>query len=238
MTMKPLAKLLVFLLISAALAYAAPQPAEVVILCALHQMHEQAPFYSYADLTAAIEKLHPDVLAVELTPTDLKGRVEQKNKREYQNSVYPLLQKHAWPTVALEPEGPRRSELIGFLRQAEESLQKTSPQKDEAFDTYTEKLFQYLLAQWHSPADVNSSWTDRLFAVKHEFQSALYGQQESDGWQGWNHYFLDQIVRAASENPGRRIVVIVGVEHGYWLREHLQKQNGIALLDTAALIQR
>jgi hypothetical protein len=127
--------------------------------------------------------------------------------------------------------------LINSLREAEESLQKNAPQKDEAFDTYTEKLFQYLFAQWHSPADVNSSWTDRLFAVKHDFQSAIYGPREAEGWEGWNRHFLDQIVAAAAEHPGRRIVIIVGVEHGYWLREHLQKQNGIKLLETAALLQ-
>ncbi len=217
---------------------ASPGSSEVVVLCALHQMHEQAPFYTYADLSAAIERLHPDVLAVELTPADLKDKVEQKNKREYQNSVYPLLRRHNWATIALEPEGPRRTELIGLLRGAEQDLQKTSPQKDEAFDTYNDTLFKYLLSEWRSGADVNASWTDRLFAVKHSFQHRLYGPQEEQGWEGWNQYFHEQIVTAAQQNPGKRIVVIVGVEHGYWLREHLRKQDGVKLLETEELLRR
>jgi hypothetical protein len=216
------------------LANPSPQPSEVVVLCALHQLHEQAPFYTYADLNAAIEKLHPDVLAVELTPADLKDKVEQKNKREYQNSVYHLLRRHNWPTVALEPEGPRRTELIGLLRGAEQELQKTSAQKDEAFDSYNDTLFKYLLSEWHSAADVNASWTDR-FAVKHSFQQSLYGPQEEQGWEGWNQYFLQQIATAAKQNPGKRIVVIVGVEHGYWLREHLRKPGEVKVLDTDLL---
>jgi len=220
------------------LTNASPQPSEVVVLCALHQMHEQAPFYTYADLSTAIERLHPDFLAVELTPADLKDKVEQKNKREYQNSVYPLLRRHNWVTVALEPEGPRRTELIGLLRGAEEALQKSSPQKDEAFDTYNETLFKYLLSEWHTAADVNAAWTDHLFAVKHSFQHSLYRQQEEQGWEGWNQYFLQQIVMAAKQNPGKRIVVIVGVEHGYWLREHLRNQGGVKLLDTEDLLRR
>lgn len=227
-SMKLFASLFLFLLAFALVASAAPPPAEVVVLCALHQLHEQTSFYSYADLSAAIERLQPDVLAVELTPADLKNKVEQKNKREYQSR----------PAVALEPEDPRRSELIGSMRQAAEALQKTSPQKGEAFDTYTETLFQYLLSQWHSPADVNASWTDRLFAVKHEFQSAIYGSKEVEGWEGWNGYFLEQIVAAAAQHPSKRIVVIVGAEHAYWLREHLRTRDGIKLLDTAALLQR
>ena len=196
-------------------------------------MHEQAPFYTYADLRAAIEQLHADVLAVEPTPTDLKDKVEQKNKREYQNSVYPLLRRHNWATVALEPEGPRRTELIGLLRAAEESLEKTAPQKDQAFDTYNDTLFKNLLSEWHSAADLNASWTDRLFAVKHSFQHGLYGAQEEQGWEGWNQYFLQQIVTAAKQNPGKRIVVIVGVEHGYgstsaWRCHPLQLDDGRA----------
>jgi len=62
--------------------------------------------------------------------------------------------------------------LIGLLRGAEQELQKTWAQKDEAFDSYNDTLFKYLLSEWHSAADVNASWTDR-FAVKHSFQQSL-----------------------------------------------------------------
>ena len=230
---------ILFLIVFTLPADAADPPApEVVVLCALHQLHEQVPFYTYADLSGTVEQLHPDVLAVELTSADLKEKVEQKNKREYQNSVYPLLRQHNWGTIALEPEGPRRAELIGLLRGAEQELQKTSPQKDEAFDSYNDALMKYLLSEWHSAADVNASWTDRLFAVKHSFQHALYGSQEEQGWEGWNQYFLQQIVSAAKQNPGKRIVIIVGVEHGYWLRGHLRKQGGLKLLETEELLRR
>jgi hypothetical protein len=216
---------------------ATPPPSEVIVLCTMHQLHEEVSFYTYADLSSDIERLRPDVLAVELTPADLKAKTEQKNKREYQNSVYPLLQRHNWPTVALEPEDPRRSELIGLTQAAERSSGQTSPQKSETFGIYVEGLYKYLLATWHSPADVNASWTDHLFAVKHQFQNSLYGSREEQGWEGWNQYFLSQIMVAAKQNPGKRIVVIVGAEHGYWLRAHLREQPGIALLDAASLLR-
>jgi hypothetical protein len=216
---------------------AAPPASEVIVLCTLHQLHEETPYYTYVDLSTEIERLHPDVLAVELTPADLKAKAEQKNKREYQNSVYPLLQRHNWTAVALEPEDPHRSELIGLLREAEESVRQASPQKDEAFQTYVDGFFKYLLSTWHSPADVNASWTDHLFAVKHRFQNTLYGSKEEQGWEGWNQHFLGQIVAAAKQNPGKRIVVLVGAEHGYWLREHLREQAGVDVLDTESLLR-
>ena len=89
---KPTFVLCLFLLTTAGSA-AAPPPSEVIVLCTLHQMHEQAASYSYADLSATVERLRPDILAVELSEADLKDRVEQKTKREYQNNVYRLLRR-------------------------------------------------------------------------------------------------------------------------------------------------
>ena len=77
------------ILASTVLIAAAPRPSQVIVLCTLHRMHEEVSGYSYGVLNSAIKDLHPDVLLLELTPADLSGRVVQKNKREYQNSVYP-----------------------------------------------------------------------------------------------------------------------------------------------------
>jgi len=52
---------------------------------------------------------------------------------------------------------------------------------------------------------------------------------------GLDQYFLQQIATAAKQNPGKRIVVIVGVEHGYWLREHSRKPGEVKVLDTDLL---
>ncbi len=218
-------------------ALAADRPTEVVVLGALHQLHEQVPGYTYADLKASIQELRPDVLAVELTPSDLAGRVVQKNKREYQNAVYPLLEEYKWKAVAMEPEGDRRAHLLGEMRAADESAQKNSPERAEAFAVYVDTLFDYLKPKWHSAADVNSEWTDDLFAVKHAYQSKIYGEHEDKGWEGWNSIFLERILAAAEANPGKRIVVIVGVEHCYWLRKRLSNRAGLKLLDTPRLLQ-
>jgi hypothetical protein len=212
-------------------------PTEVVVLCTLHQFHEEVPGYSYADLKTAIERLQPDVLAVELTPSDLTARAAQKIKREYQNAVYPVLAQNKWEAVAMEPEGALSKKLIAAIREAEGSLERESPQKAETAQLYSDTLFSYLRSRWHSAEDVNSVWTDDLFAVKHAFQEKLYGAKEVEGWEGWNQHFLERIMEAVKANRGKRIVVTVGAEHGYWLREHLRKEQGVKLLDTARLLE-
>src|SRR5689334_1026619 len=74
-------------------SFAPVKKTEVIVLSTLHQFHEQSKYYSFAMLSELIEKLRPDVLAVELTPADLASRREQKVKQEYQRSVFPLAER-------------------------------------------------------------------------------------------------------------------------------------------------
>ena len=83
---------------------------------------------------------------------------------------------------------------------------------------------------------MNDAVTDQQMRAKHPLQEALVGEGERTGWDAWNRHFLDVITSAAAEHPGKRIVVLVGAEHGYWLRERLAGRPNVRLLDTAALL--
>lgn len=209
--------------------------AEVIVLSTLHQLHDSTPGYSFEDLSRTIEQLQPDVLAVELTAEDLSSRREQTVKQEYQRSVFPLLDQHDYAVVPLEPPQPLYGELVGLMRRAQVELKEQQPARAESFQVYMTSLFRLLGERWRSPADVNSPVTDALFESKHRFQADLFGPDESRAWEGWNRHFLEQVLAAARANPGKRILVLVGAEHGYWLREQLRASD-VRLLDTYQLL--
>jgi len=211
------------------------KPAEVIVLSTLHQFHGQIPEYSFDDLSEIIEHLRPDILAVELTANDLESRRDQSVKQEYQRSVFPLLDKHHYEVVPLEPPQPLFGELVGLIREASNQLSEQNPAAAEAFGMYTESLYEMLTKRWTSPGEVNSAMTDILFESKHRFQNALFGSAEVRGWELWNQHFLQQILAAADANPGRRILVVVGVEHSYWLRARLETSY-LTLRDTERMI--
>ena len=211
------------------------KPAEVIVLSTLHQLHDQTAGYTFEDLSTIIENLSPDILAVELTASDLESRRDQPTKQEYQRSVFPLLDKHQYEVIPLEPSEPLFSELVGLLRASSEQLQEQSPAVADTFKVYTESLYSLLSERWVTAAAVNSPDTDILFESKHRFQSAIFGHAEARVWDEWNQHFLQKILAAATTNPGKRILVLVGAEHAYWLRAHL-KSIDINLLDTSALL--
>jgi len=209
---------------------------EVIVLSTLHQFHTKVPGYSFDELTHVIEALSPDVLAVELTASDLAARKPQATKQEYPRSVYGLLDRHAYAVVPLEPSEPEFTRNVTLLRNAAFEFHEKTPEQERAFDTYAEALFAYLFARWDSAQTVNSPETDALFAVKHRYQDAIFPKDQAVAWNAWNEHFAKVVLEAALRFPGSRIVVLVGVEHAYWLRDRLRKQSSVRLLDTPALL--
>ncbi|MBK9162700.1 MAG: hypothetical protein IPM21_02060 [Acidobacteria bacterium] len=218
----------IVLFLFVALMVVAPVPSfgkgksEVLVLGTLHQFHEKTSGYSFADLSRIIETIKPDILATELTPEALENRSEQKTKQEYQRSIFPLLEKHGYLAIPMEPAEPEYSRLVGIFRASSKEFNEKFPQKSEAFSVYSNQLYEYLFEKWKSAEAVNSDETDALFEVKHEFQNALFGPNEEAAWDGWNSHFLKQILAAAKQHPGKRVLVLVGVEHTYWLRKELK----------------
>ncbi len=214
----------------------AQKSTEVVVLSTLHQLHAEVKGYSFQELGRTIEKIRPDVLAVELTPGDLESRREQKTKVEYAQSVFPLIDKNKYRVVALEPAEPLFSELVGLARRSDSENREKHPERVEAFSIYSKALYGYLLKHWDSVAAVNSKETDALFAVKHDYQNELFGASEAKVWNDWNTHFLYRIRQTAAEYRGKRILVLVGAEHAYWLRDRLSNQPSIKLRSVSDLL--
>ena len=204
---------------------------EIFVLSTLHQFHAESSYYSFETLSRIIENLRPNILAVELTPADLESRKEQKTKQEYPQSIFPLIDKHKYRAIPLEPAEPKFSEIVSLIRDSEKALREKSADRAEAFSLYNKTLYDYLFKFWDSPRAVNSAQTDAFFEIKHDYQNAIYDSRQKQGWESWNAHFLAQILDAAQNNPGRRIVVTVGAEHAYWLRKNLRAEKSVRLLE-------
>lgn len=208
---------------------------EVIVVGSMHQMHEELPFYTYDDLAMIVRQLEPDALCVELQPSDLESRPEEKNKREYPRAIYPLIDQHDYAVYAMEPAEPKASEIIKPMLAAISEFENKQPQASKTLDEFISATYEVAKAHWDSPASVNDAFTDDLFRTKHAVQHDMIGPVEAASWQAWNQHFLDTILAAANDFRGKRVVVIVGAEHGYWLRNRLRQEAGVLLLESPGL---
>ena len=211
------------------------KPTEVFVLATLHQFHADSGYYSFNKLSQIIREIGPDVICVELTAADIKSRRKQGTKIEYEKAVFPLADKYGYKLIPLEPDEPKFSTLVALNIESEKNLRIRNPDKAEAFTIYTDALYQHLFSVWTSPFDVNSASTDSHFEVKHEFQNAVYGDKQLAVWESWNGHFLDQVVKSA--RGSKKVLVLVGVEHAYWLRKALRKENTIRLREPATFLK-
>lgn len=132
----------------------------------------------------------------------------------------------------MEPPEPLFTTLLTPYIATVQTFQREHPQQSALLDAYIEATYRVLRGYWDSPATVNDARTDAVFAAKHAMQAAYTGEGEE--WDAWNAHFLAVIEQAAREHAGKHILVIVGVEHGYWLRRELAGTKGIVLSDTPA----
>ena len=210
---------------------------EIMVLSTLHHLHGDVDYYTFEYLSQIIEKFSPEVLAVELTPADLESRREQRIKQEYPKSVYPLLDKLQCKVVPLEPPEPAYSEMVEMGRRAKERLEKEEPNTVRQFGLYVNVLYSELLEWWSSPIDVNATESDRHIEIKHKYQSILFGEDEENGWERWNQHFLEQILGEAVKGKEGKMLVLVGLEHSYWLRKQLASREDIELLDATSILE-
>jgi carboxyl-terminal processing protease len=143
----------------------------------------------------------------------------------------------------------RQKRSIDMLKQWAQELQENHP---ECADLKTTELWwdHVKRAEAHllnnaSPQVINSETHDSIIRIKstlrHEIIPALltkYPAYEAvvddcrflkDHWEKRNQIMVDNILRAAKEFPGKRLVVVTGATHRYILRDLLKDEPFIEL---------
>lgn len=197
--------------------------ASIHVVPTLHQYHLAAPGYGFDALTRVLDDLRPDVLVLELNERALRERRPQVVNQEYQNCVFPYLERRPIPAVAMEPGQALWEEFVTHGLEAEQRFRQASPEQHAQYEREVRDLFGEMLRSWDSPGAVDSARSDRLMEARHARENAMFGADYRGYWDRWNEHFAQAIVRTAESNPGQRVVALAGVEHGYWLRRRLHE---------------
>jgi hypothetical protein len=210
---------------------------KIVILGVLHSFHSQVPSYSLEHLKSALEKIKPDVLCAELKQSEIDSDKKQNYKIEY-GVILPYTKNHNVKVVGLDPEEPLLSKMVDPYVKNQKEFPKRSPVESKVQDIYQAQLFDYLIKEhWVSIDKTQSAITNTLFQLKHRFQEELMGPEEKNGWDKFNEYYANIISTEAKKNPGKTVLVTIGLEHVYWLKEKLGKDSALTLVDTESLLK-
>jgi len=242
---------------AAARAQTAGAPAEVVVI---GTVHSPTPAYSGDSLLAILERLRPAVILVELDSTffDDSSRLRPEFRaismenaaasRYAERTGTPL-----WPyDVAGRNQEYERHDYFNRQRQMSQAIGRLDGQ--HGLGPEAQGLLRELdevsalrdAIGADRPRVINSAAADSTIRLKQRYGYEGLARvialtpalaEFTDFW-GWAAAFWDRrnqamranIVRAAGRYPGRRIVVICGYEHRYYLRTLLREDDAAGRL--------
>lgn len=221
--------------------YDEPPPAavnEVFVVGTLYSRHNNTPVYNLDVLGKIIASIKPDVVVLDVSPTELQEQKVFPGKIEYTQVIFPWLNQRKCRAYAGEPAEPEFTEIVNATRDAHKAFETQQPEVFAAFSKFKEGTFEALRASWHSAADVNSETTDRVLAGKLALQGKLVGPVDASGWERWNRHTAGVVLRAVCENPHKRILVLTGLDNCYAIRSELRTHKKINLIDMEAWLRQ
>jgi hypothetical protein len=176
------------------------------------------------DLTALIEVvagLNPDLLCLDITPTQWQARDFRDLPPEYREALLPLADQTDIVVVPIaevqppaEPAPPGwRGGLIGWLRRALATIQRTALE----------------------PTALNQGWRHNLANILYDWIARLAGGDAGRDWQAHTHHLIQAVADVARRDPGRRILVVVNLRHCHHIRPALQAESGIEVVSISTL---
>lgn len=219
------------LLLSLCLAGCAAQARiQVHVVGTLYRRHEQVKVFDLAALSRLLTAIDPDVLVLDVTPTELEARRVSPGKIEYPGAVFPFLSgRHR--VYAAEPAEPTFSQIVNAVAADHRRFESERPAAAAALEQMTEATYAALQHHWRSAADVQGEVTGRVLAGKRLIEASLVGPARAAGQDRWDRHTASVVLRAAGENPGKRVLVLVGIENRHEVLRLLAAEPAIELVD-------
>ncbi|GAA0549882.1 hypothetical protein [Chitinophaga japonensis] len=210
---------------------------EVFVLATLYKRHATTPVYNLDTLQRIIRSINPDVLVLDVSPKELEAQEVHASKIEYPAAIFPFINSSKRPAYAAEPAEPMFTEIVNEVIAAWKDFRAAQPGAADMLDRYNTALYGLLRSAWHAPADVNSAVTDEVLAGKRALEDRLVGPVEADGQRRWIANIVQVTLQAAGEHPGKRVLVLMGVENCHSVKAALAQHPEVVLADMEAWLR-
>lgn len=206
-------------------------PVEVFVVATLYRRHAEVPAHGHDSLRAIIERIRPTAVVLDVSPRELRDQTVHPSKAEYPQVIFPYVRQHGLRSYAGEPDEPVFSEVVQRLGRALSAFRTEDSATARADVEHDKATWAALARVWHSPADVNGALTDQVLAARRAYQDRVAGPEVASAWRTWNDHAVAMVRRAAAENPGSRVLVLIGVENAALIRPALAQFPGLNLVD-------
>ena len=212
-------------------ALVAAPPTEVFVIGSLYRQHESVAGYSLDTLRRIVVTIDPQVLVLDCTPKEIATQSVHASKIEYPGVIFPLMNERKPRVYAAEPDEPLFSEIVQSIVTATRDLEQSKPETAQALVQLKKASDAALAVYWQTAAHVHDNVTAQALAGREVLNNRIIGPAAETGSRRWNQHWTDAIVRAAKENPGKRILAVAGIQNRSWIMSALKDVDDIDLID-------
>jgi hypothetical protein len=196
------------------------KPTEVVFVGTQHFISDMPQGYTPGHLRALLVKINPVVLAVE-APTNVKNPWDFA-PLELQWVTKPWAEQHKVPAIPIGWNDAFHAMKVQNMILA---IQKAG--KGDEFRKL-EARFQGEFSTGATCEDFNGEKGIDLWRQYHKALREISGKETP--WETWNARIFENLKALVRDNRGKRVAVVFGAAHGYYLLDALSKEEGIRIL--------
>ncbi len=183
------------------------EPTTIAVLGTLAEFHREPIPYNLTALVRLVADIHPDLLCLDMTTDQWHRQDFATLPPEYQEALLPLAEQTDMVVVPLagqqHPPKPEasgwRGRVIAWLRSWLALIQRTAP----------------------GPDAINQGWRHELANSLYGLTRRLAGEVVQRAWDEHADHLTESVLAVARRDPGRRILVVVNVQHCHIIRHRL-----------------
>lgn len=214
-----------FTLSSPCTSFSQTSQTKVAIIGSLHEYHHKLKGYSFQSIKKLISSKKPDVICIEVKPENYKGKGTKFAPYEYREVLMPFLLKTGAKIEPFDWGNEDWSELM-----AEQKSLSKDPKTSGLFKAIinpVELLLKHSGSMEIAELDhkfFNSPFMDDWISSAYSLLSEAFpGNKISKIANERNRNMARLLIAAIRRNPGKKILVLVGIEHKYALKDALQQ---------------
>ncbi len=199
----------------------------VFVLGGIHQSHENAKYYTYERMGEIYQQLKPDILCVETQQKHVDDKSFTGTPFDFKKFMIPLAKVDKIPIYGIDwwdnEKGMKWQEL------QQKAFSDTTLISEIKFIGGMFSLFNEYFEN-KDFEDINSQYITNLWKTKSEFKYHILSQNSQYKFivefeNERNNHIVENIQKIVRENPNKKILVAIGIDHKYYIEEKLEKHG-------------
>lgn len=199
----------------------------VFVLGGIHQSHEKAKYYTYKRMGEIYQQLKPDILCVETKQKYVDDGSFKETPFDFKKFMIPLVQTDKIPIYGIDWWDNGKGQKWRELQQ--QAFNDSSLNSEMKLTGGLFSLFNEYFENTDFEA-INSKYMTDLWKAKSEFKYHIFSNHPEYKYitefeEERNNHIVENILKVVKENPDKRILVAIGIDHKYYIEKELEQHS-------------